>query len=360
MKNILLIFLLILAFGGCKDDDQPVVDSETKVEYDEWRKLPDSILNVGTIGIMALERRGGVVHINTEKRYYSLDTSLNALESRSMTTNGSWYQLWAPKYGNNYSISQIDALTFRVIDNIQATNNAVTYIGTNSLFDVSAEIVHWSQITADSRFYTVSTASSRDSLSAVLQEWKILHSPGSSDPIELEELSRVNIDSAKSAGFSQGYLKVYNFENRIIVNNGVDVRVYENGVQLAKYYFTLENLIMSDGIIYGGGNDRANLFDRDTTRSKGIVKSSDGGLSWEFTSLDANLDKLNYKSIDGQIFAFGQGGFGILKNDFSGVWPANTDGLFDMPRNLEKVGKYAMVGTDQGIYYKSWESFLNK
>jgi hypothetical protein len=359
MKNILLILLLILAFAGCKDDDQPVVDSETKVEYDEWRKLPDSILNVGTIGIMALERRGGVVHINTEKRYYSLDTSLNALESRSMTTSGSWYQLWAPRFGKDYAVHRGDGTMIRVSDNSQPTNFDVS-LTTNQLSKDELLYINISDITDDQKFSSISLLKTGDSSYYLLQDWEVDHSPGSQSKIELQEVNSIKIDTTLAHVWSSGDIKVYRFENRVIVNIGVNVWVYEGGRLLTKYRSDFENLIIKDGVIYGGGDNAGPRPEPEGLHKNGLMKSVDGGLTWEFTSLDSRRRRLNFKIIGGHIFVFGQGGFGIMYEDFSDGWQADTDGLFDMPRNLEKVGKYAMVGTDQGIYYKSWESFLNK
>lgn len=361
MKNLLLYSLLFLmAFAGCKDDDVKEPEFNQLKVYDAWRKLPDSILNTKNEGIVALEKRGNEVHIHTENKYFALDTNLNEVDNESLELGGSWYQLWGPRYGEEYSILPIDATSFKVADNSQVANTAVTFETTNNLFAASTKIVHYSNIRSENTFYTVSSAYNQDSVWVELQKWKIIHTKGTSEPIQLEEISSLRIDSSRNPSVALGYLKVYNFGNRVLINDGVNVSVYEDSTLLSNYYFTFENLFERDGVIYGGGNDRANLFDRDQKRKVGLVKSLDGGLTWQFTSTDNSLDRLLFKEIDGQVFAFGQGGFGKMSNDFTTLIPADTEGLFDGPRNLAKVGKYALVGTDEGLYYKSWESFINK
>ena len=38
----------------------------------------------------------------------------------------------------------------------------------------------------------------------------------------------------------------------------------------------------------------------------------------------------------------------------------NLDGMEDYVKDISAIGDKIVVGTDAGVYYKSWESFLNK
>jgi hypothetical protein len=38
----------------------------------------------------------------------------------------------------------------------------------------------------------------------------------------------------------------------------------------------------------------------------------------------------------------------------------NLDGMEDYVKDISAIGNKVVVGTDAGVYYKSWESFLNK
>jgi hypothetical protein len=362
MKILPLIFVLIpILFAGCKEEEKPEPEEkEPKTVYAPWRMVPDSVVNTKNKGIEALQLSNDILHIHTEDKYYALDTTLIFLDAKPMATDFSWLQVWAPKYGENYSITQVDGLTFRITDNLQVTNSTSTYILDKRMFDPTVEVAHCSDITPDNRFFTVTTPGKYDSIRAVLQEWQISHTPGADEPMELLELKRFTIDSSKSPDLSSGPLKVFSFGNRILVNNAVNVTVIENEEILSQFVFSFENLININGIIYGGGEDRAYIIDRDKDGKKGLIKSVDGGLTWEVINTDRSLSRLNFKQIDGQVFAYGQGGFGIMSDDFTKVLPVDTEGLFDMPRNLAKVGQWAIVGTDVGLYYKSWDSFLNK
>jgi hypothetical protein len=358
MKNGITFLLIILAFAGCKDDEQP--ELVVKEEVNEiWKKLPDSTLYIGTSGVLALEERGGIVHINTERSYYSLDTALNKLGNKSMISGGSWYQLWAPKYGKEYALHGIDGKTIRVMDNTQPTSWEVTLV-TNTIASDEILYTHTSSITDKQEFSTITLIRKQDSLFYVLQNWEIDHSPGSQSRIIIVEKNKIIVKSLEARGQPPGDIKVYRYDDRILVNIQQTVWVYEKNEMLSTYRSNFENMIMVDGTLYAGGDNAGSLPDSSGFRMEGLMTSSNRGLTWQFISEDSELRRLNFKLIDGQFFAFGQPGLGKINADFSAIEPMDFEGLPSQARILEKVGSYAFVGTSQGIYYKSWESFLNK
>jgi hypothetical protein len=352
IKNLLFLLILVLAFAGCKNVELVELDKE-EWEEEVWKKLPDSIIPIRDKEILALHRRGGVVHIHTKNWYYAVDSNLNLIDSGLLHISDNWYPLWAPKYGKNYIVLVLNHNTYKVADNSQVTNDKVSYFE-RSFLDSGYSLIHASEVTDENQFSTI--AFNYDSF-AVLQNWQIEHTPGSQDIIKVKELSRIRIDSTSNTGDR----KVYRFGNRIIVNIGAMAWIYEGDKLLEKYRFVFQNLIELDGILYGGGSNAAFMPDPKNLRRDGLMKSTDGGLTWEFTVLDIEVRRLGFFEIDGQIYSIGgRDNLNTIGLSFKHLTPMEVSGLDSYPYNIEKVGNYVLIGTDAGLYYKSWESFIGE
>ena len=67
-----------------------------------------------------------------------------------------------------------------------------------------------------------------------------------------------------------------------------------------------------------------------------------------------------FKVMGEKLFTFESWFISVLDDKTNKMRRLNLDGLDAAIYTIEKIGNKVVVGTDAGVYYKSWESFLNK
>ncbi|HAV25435.1 MAG TPA: hypothetical protein DCX01_04580 [Bacteroidetes bacterium] len=359
MKNILLILLLILAFGGCKDDEQ--VEPEAAVVYEEWKplELADKSVSDKIVSIELVQNR---VHIQTKDNYFGLDTNLSLVESARLLTTSPPFDLWGPKYNEEYALFRNEFGGLSIIDLSQPTNDQISFKVNKGFFGQT--VGHWnsSPLNDDNKFSTVSIIREGENILTVMQNFAISHVSSSPTPISLVEESRIILDSLKSESWPPLDIKVYkNSANTICILNR-DYYVFNESELLAKHNYSFTNIFEHKGNLYAGGDTMEILQDGRGSWITGLFISRDFGESWDLLFEKYELKTSQLQLLENLLFITGVEGLHFCifdietgeikkKMDYSGLQGLNC---------IEKVGDNVLVGTDHGLYYKSWKSFLNK
>jgi hypothetical protein len=93
---------------------------------------------------------------------------------------------------------------------------------------------------------------------------------------------------------------------------------------------------------------------------EGIMYSGDNGKTWEYLYSSEGYINANLKIVNDKIFLFKGQDMIHLDLDNGVQKGLNMTGLDAFIKDISFVAGKVIVGTDAGVYYKSWESFLNK
>lgn len=362
IKNSLVILFFILAIAGCKDNEEPELIQG--VVYEDWQLLPDFTLGTSE-NILAIEYRGERVHLQTSNSYFGLDTNLSLVEKHSIFSPTTSFDLWAPKYGNEYAIFPNELRGFTIIDLQQPTNDGVTLKTSANYFGQSVFVMHHSEITTHNEFSTVTMTRNGDFVYTILQNFRILHTPNTPNKINVEEVDRIVLDSIKSEGWPLANFAVYKNDEYALYNLNRKYFVFSQGELISKRQYFFRNMINYDGLLYAGGDTMENLISGGANWIGGLYASNNQGKSWELIIEDKSksLYNVQFEVLDDFLIIYGESGdfslstFNPQKIEVKRI---NTNGLPGRVLCIEKVGNKVLVGTSNGVYYKSWESFLNK
>jgi|GEM_PF-1140993 hypothetical protein len=361
MKNILLILLLILAFGGCKDDEQVEPDA---VVYEDWQILPDSIIPIDE-EIISINYRRGSVFIQTKKWLYTLDSTLQKSKNVRLGTESSSYMVWSPAYNDNYALFRSEYKGITIVDLSQPLNNSVTFESNDKIFGDDVFNWHYSNIVNGSEFSTVSMIREGDTVYTKLSLFHIEHTIGSQTPIQVIKDEEVTLEALEMPrnGWPISRLKVFRNSKHSISITNRDYRVFDKNTLIADHKYDFTNMFEFNGALYANGDSLTFLTSGGLESSDGLFRSNDNGKSFELIIEDTNIEYAQFKIMGNRIIIFdGRGDyrFGIHNENFSIEREINNIGLQSPLKCIEKVGNKVVVGTDAGVYYKSWESFLNK
>jgi hypothetical protein len=360
MKNILLILLLILAFGGCKDDEQAEPDA---MVYEDWRILPDSIIQYGYRDIVSTEYRNGVLHIQAKNSYYALDSNFNLYDQSSwkgINTKSLPYHGYNPEYSNEYGImfNRWDGITVFDLDYIGSDQISI-HFGKDF---VHSKVTHWeySEIDESHRFSVVTAGIEGDSAVWRLHNYLIDHTPGAFQPIKLLKEDNIILwayehnNPSPNAAFS-----VNRIEDKILAQVDGVLYTFQGGELEAASRFWINHAVEVGGDFYAINNRLRYISDNHETFNRLIV-SNDKGTSWDYYNEENMYSSSMFKALEGKIFTFQNWFISVLDYKTNKMRSLNLDGLDAAIHTIEKVGNKVVVGTDVGVYYKSWESFLNK
>lgn len=347
MKNILLIFALILAFAGCKDDDE--VEPEAVV-YEDWQKVPSSEINLSNRNVLGLEGIGEELYIQCYNAFYVLDSNLKKVTNgyKNMNANPLTY---TPRFGKEFSVIN-NGLGFDIFNNDNPVNSYYGYrVHYPSSVDDRVASVCFTNVN-DSRKFDLLWAvqKDKDSVDYML------------DAYEFNEYGNEPIN------FKRQKLPVYNEDRPTIRDikridnvvfctlNGLTYRVVDGLLQDSIRYKLTDIQKFKGGLI--ATSEQVLYIGTEIKRPDGIVYSADFGKTWNYLYTGFFTAKLKVVREEAYLIA----GQEIVRLNAESATSTsiNLDGMEDYVKDISAIGNKVVVGTDAGVYYKSWESFLNK
>lgn len=359
MKNILLLLLFFLAFAGCKDDDVLEPDA---VAYEEWKQLPDSIIRYGYRDIVSTEYRKGKLHVQAKNSYYSLDSNLELSNSSSwkgVHTNSTSDQRYSPQYGKDYGIqiNRYDGLSIFDLDQIGLDQISYDF----SLDNLDDGLVYWAYSgIGDKKFSVVTACLLNDTAYYYLHNYQINHEPGNFVPINLVKEQRVLLRKHENkVSYPSSAIYVFRMGGKVLVHIDGMFYTYDNDILQVTSRNWVTRAFEADGSLYAASMSVI-YFDDQHRTSDGLLISKDQGLTWQYYGYGDTYRVSNFKVLNGLKFMYKSWFIALLDEETNDVKEMNLDGLDAAIQSIEKVGDKVVVGTDAGVYYKSWESFLNK
>jgi hypothetical protein len=350
-KNSLVILILFLSFVGCKDNDKPEPINE--VVYEDWSKIPNTEIYLSSRNVTALEGYDSFLFVQCLKSFYILNSDLHRVDGGGRSLSKEPFFDNRPKIGSDWTVINGDR-GFEVFSNFNPVNerfglrlyyqnyigNQCTFVSASHLNDKNSLSVIWSfQKTKDSVDYYL-------------------------DTYKFDEYVDKIVDSSRLR------LEVYNdYYQRIrdvaVFNEvtycsigGLTYRIEDN-VLTDSIRFDLRNFQKFRNGIIAFGQRVFYVGDKEPNK-EGIMYSGDNGKTWEYLYSSEGYINANLKIVNDKIFLFKGQDMIHLDLDNGVQKGLNMTGLDAFIKDISFVAGKVIVGTDAGVYYKSWESFLNK
>lgn len=360
MKYWVILFIVFVSLAGCKDDVQPQPD--TDIVYEVWAQLPDSIIRYGYRDIVSTEYRKGILHVQAKNSYYSLDSNLKWTSRSSwkgIYTNSVPDQKYSPKYGADYGIqiNKYDGLS--IFDLTQRELDQISY--DFNLDKLDEGLVYWTfSGISDKKFAVLTACQVNDTAYFYLHNYQINHEPGAFAPIDLIKEDRILLRKHENKEtYPSSAINAFCLNDKVVAHISGNTYTYNNGSIEATSRNYITRLFGSGDYLYAASMGVFYFEDKHQT-SSGLLVSKDQGVTWEYYGYGDTYRVSNFKVLDGLKFMYKNSFIALLDDQTREVKELNLDGLNAAIQSIEKVGKKVVVGTDAGLYYKSWESFLNK
>lgn len=351
MKNTLLILLIILAFAGCKDDE--CLEPDAGVVYEEWTKVSSDIIYLNSRSVVSIEAYDSNLYVQCVGSYYHLDKDLGLKYNYFKGLDKLPYFWERPKIGRTYmsseSENQINALTFelRPTNPLSGVNNSrgviIDSIGSYGAGGTYTRV-------ENNEFGILYNTHFGDSFTFIYNWYEIKESKNA--PVLLQTTYLGKTDYNPNGGVADvslvngvSYCSIQNMSKRV-----------ENGVVTITFPFNLRDVVIYKNAIIG----IADNFWVGQADEPQLLISDDNGFSWSSVMIGRTLNSGNLKVIDNEILLINGGSVLNLNIDDGSFKVVDMKGTDAWIRDVTKMGDKAVLGTDHGLYYKSWESFLNK
>ena len=363
-KNSLIILILFLSFMGCKDNDKPEPINE--VVYEDWHLLPDSVIRYGYRDIRATELVGDELFILAGNSFYFLDTasfdrdkSINYIYENyiSLGLNQS------VKHNNHYLLFQryLRRPIITIWDAVQPMeqiNFEFSLAGFIQNFD---ECFGLSSINDLNEFDLVYRTYSNKTVDYKLMTLAIDHTPGKFAPIALITKRESTLLSYKDSinAYPKTEPRVFKFGDLSFVSIDGSIFRFQDGELLDTNRYNFNNMFEHNGSLYAQ-NIWVGYFADELIRDYGLLRSDDQGETWQYIGYGSDLGLQNIKSFGEKLILYKQRNIAIIDLENGKIIEKDLTHLNAAIHSIEKIGNKVIVGTDAGVYYKSWESFLNK
>jgi len=363
MKNTILFFVILFVLGACKDDSQPEPDAG--VVYEDWKILPDSVIPHNQ-EIITIESRLNKIFVQTKSRIYVLDTNLVQLEIIASPTESGTYQTWGPKYGEQYALFRNEWSGLTIVDLNQPSDKSVTYKSNKLLFGDDVFNWHHSGLVNDNEFSVVSMVREGDKVFTKLTFFHIEHSSNSQSAINiiLDNEMVLEAKNRPNNGWPSGDIRVFKNETLTIPITNRDYRAFDNDKLVSQHIYGMKNMFEYQGVLYAVGDTHTIVPSGGGFKFRGLFQSFDKGKTFnkhiensEISEFD--LTAFQFKIIGSELVGYGGGRQYFFDPSSGDRKTINVDG-FGGFICIEKAATNVLASAGTGVYYKSWESFLNK
>ncbi len=292
MKNILLILLLILAFGGCKDDEQAEPDA---MVYEDWSKIPNTEIYLSNRNVTALGGYDSFLFVQCLNSFYILKSDLLRVDGGGKSLSKEPFFDNRPKIGSDWTVINGDR-GFEVFSNFNPVNerfglrlyyqnyigDQCTFVSASHLDDKKGISVVWSfQKTKDSVEYYLDTFKFDDYVDKIVDSSRLRLEVYNDYYQRIREVAVFNDVSYCSIG-------------------GLTYRIGDN-VPTDSIRFDLRNFQkFRNGIIAFG--QRVFYVGDKEPKKEGIMYSGDNGKTWEYLYSSEGYINANLKIVNDKIF----------------------------------------------------------
>lgn len=327
--------------------------------YEELKILHDSIIRYGYRDIVSTEFRGNELHIFAKNSYYKLDTNL------SITKNGWWgietkslpYTRYQIKYGDHYGLmfNKYDGIT--VFDLDQAYSDQINFKMSKTYIQEGITGWCYSEVDETNRFSVLTASREGDSAVWRLHNYLIDHNPGAFQPIKLIKEDNIILIAFDSNVPLNAAFSLTRIGGKILAHVDGVLHTFKGSVLESTSRYWINSAIEVDGDFYALNNGVRYISDNHQTYD-GLIISRDRGITWNYYENKSLQVNSSFKEIGGKKIVFQSWFIGLLEDETDKVKQLDLEGLDAAIYTLEKIGNKVVVGTDAGVYYKSWESFF--
>ncbi len=350
----LLIFLLIF---GCKKNNEI-----EKPISEDWQLVSNESIQYGYRDIRATEVIGDELIIISRNNLYFFDTFLVKIKNKSYlySNNLSTDLNFSVKHNSKYLLfrKELDKSKIEIMDCKQPTEQ-ISYEFTpfefNSTFD---EEFGYSTINNLNEFDLVYRTYSNNTVTYKYNTILINHIPNKFEPIIIKSKNektllsyQVNVNS-----YPKITPRVFKFDNLSFVSVGGIIYRLQNGELLDTCRYTFNNMFEYRGFLYAQ-QPFSQYFADNLERQDGLLESKDKGKTWQYVGYGRDFGNQNIKNIYGKLVLYKYRNIAIVDLDNTKVIEKDLTNLNGAIQSIEKVGNKIIVGTDAGVYYKSWEGF---
>jgi hypothetical protein len=360
MKKSLIKLFIILIFFGCKKKNEI-----EKPISEDWQLVSEESIQYGYRDIRATEVIGDELLIISRNNLYFFDTFLIKMKDKNYlyTNNLSTNLNLSVKHNSNYFLflKEFDKSRIDIIDSKQPIDQIsfeFTLSEINTTFD---EEFGYSSINNSNEFDLVYRTYSNNTVTYNYNTIFIDHIPNKFTPIAIKSKNKKTLLSYQVSVNSYPKItpRVYKFNNLSFVSIGGIIYRLQNGELLDTSRYTFNNMFEYKGLLYAQQPFSQYVADN-LERQDGLLESKDQGKTWKYVGYGRDLGNQNIKNICGKLVLYKNRNIAIIDLDNMKIIEKDLTNLNAAIQSIEKVGNKIIVGTDAGVYYKSWEAFLNK
>jgi len=360
MKKFQIKLFIFLIIFGCKEKNEM-----EKPISDNWQLVSNESIQYGYRDIRATEVIGDELLIMSRNSLYFFDTFLVKKNEKSYlcSNNLSTDLNFSVKHNSNYFIfrKEFDKSSMDIIDSKQPIDQIsyeFTPLELNPTFD---EEFGYSSINNSNEFDLVYRTYANNTVTYNFNTIIIDHTPNKFAPIAIKSKNKKTLLSYQVSvnAYPKITPRVFKFDNLSFVSlDGVIYRI-QNGNLLDISRYTFNNMFEYRGLLYAQQPFSKYLADN-LERQDGLLESKDQGKTWQYVGKGRDLGNQNIKNIGDKLVLYKYSNIAIIDLDNNKIIEKDLTNLNAAIQSIEKVGDKIIVGTDAGVYYKSWTGFLNK
>lgn len=360
MKKSYIKLLIFLMIFGCKEKNEI-----EKPISENWQLVSKESIPYGYRDIRATELIGDELLVMSKNNMYFFDTFLVKMNDKSFmfSNNLSTDLNFSVKHNSNYFVFQneFDKSSIDIIDSKQPMDQIsyeFTPLELNPTFD---EAYGYSSINNANEFDLIYRTYSNNTVKYNYNTVIIDHTPKQFAPIAIKRKNEKTLLSYQDSvnPYPKITPRVFKFDNLSFVSIFGIIYRLQNGELLDTSRYTFNNMFEYRGLLYAQ-QSFTKYFADNLERPDGLLESKDQGKTWHYVGYGFDLSNQNIKNIGGKLVLYKYSNIAILDLDNHKIIEKDLTNLNAAIQSIEKVGDKIIVGTDAGVYYKSWKGFLNK
>lgn len=350
LKTLLILFVFM--FSNCKKDEI----LKTEIKKEEWRPISKELIYWGDRNIIASYSNNNNISFLTPYINYVLDNDSVQNRAEGYNVPGFYkYGLYIA-WGNNHRVwRNFDNSQILIADNFLDCNTNLPssyFLPYNDL-----EIQNYTAPDSNSNWYVAISAGKAhlgDSSSVYLNKYSL--SSGKSVQLDFKWSSLIypkklyngwGITSLNAIN-EFVYMSGYGFTYRIL-----------DGLVTDTLPFNLIKIVNTSNVLYANCATRTYL-NPFKEYPAGLLKSVDNGKTWNYIGTGGSFQSGNLTRIDDKIFLYT--GDWIIYCDLqnSVIKTMDVTGINGKIRTLNKFKNRIYVGTDAGVYSKTYKAFMEE
>lgn len=343
---------------GCKEKNEI-----EKPISENWQLVSNESIPYGYRDIRATEVIGDELLIISRNTLYFFDTFLVNIKNYLYPNNLSTALNFSVKHNSNYFLFPIEFDKGRIdIIDSKLPKEQISYLFSPSEFNTTFDDMYgFSSINNSNEFDLVYRTYSNNTVAYNFNTIIIDHTPNKFAPIAIirkKEKTLLSYQDSVNA-YPKRTPRVFKFDNLSFVSiDGIIYRL-QNGELLDTSRYEFNNMFEYKGNLFAQ-QSWIKYFADNLERLDGLLESKDQGKTWHYVGYGRDFGSQNIKNISGKLVLYKYSNIAIIDLESKKIIEKDLTNLNAAIQSIEKVGDKIIVGTDAGVYYKSWKGFLNK